>query len=87
MIIIADKDNKILASYLDGTIHEQLTIQNLPVKPIELAGKEQVLLFNPTTKEVYYEYQDRPLTDAETIEQLKSDNAEIVLAMVIGGLM
>ncbi|GEC88581.1 MULTISPECIES: hypothetical protein [Brevibacillus] len=39
--------------------------------PDNIAGKEAVLYFNPTTKEFSYEYVDKPLTQDEKIAQLE----------------
>jgi hypothetical protein len=87
MIIIADSNNKVLASFLDGTQHEQLTIQDLPKKNVEIAGKDQILLFDPVTKNVYYEYQDRALTSDEKIELTRLDQLTIVKALTDRGLI
>lgn len=43
-----------------------------------------VLYINPTTKEMWYEYADRPLTLEERIQQL--ERALLELSMAVGGV-
>ena len=54
-------------------------------------GKDAVLYFNPTTLEFYYQYVDRPLAPEEIITKniadLQAQNAQMLLALVTGGLM
>ena len=51
----------------------------------ESNGKVATLYCKPSTGELYYEYTD-PLPQPE-IEQLKAQNAAMLLALVNGGLM
>lgn len=51
------------------------------------AGKIAILYINPETNELWYEYEDRPLSPEEEITSLKAQNAQIVLALVMNDLM
>lgn len=57
----------------------------------EKIGKSTVVKYNNETNSVYAEYLDRPLTNEELakqeIEALKAQNAQMLLALVEGGLM
>lgn len=44
---------------------------------IEQAGKNGVLYINPTTKELWYEYVDRPLTAEEELQLIKQENGAL----------
>ena len=44
------------------------------LEPIVQEGKTPILYINPQTKEQWYEYIDRPLTEKEEIEKLKQEN-------------
>jgi hypothetical protein len=51
--------------------------------------KNPVLYCNPQTKEVWYEYEDRPLTPEEEIQQLKVRQALMQQALddlLLGGM-
>lgn len=50
-------------------------------------GKSAKLYVDLTTKTTWYEYVDRPLNDQERIQQVESQNAQMLLALVNGGLM
>lgn len=60
----------------DGILIESLT------EPEDSPFKSAVLYCNPQTKEVWYEYEDRPLTEQERIEQL--EQAILELTMLLG---
>lgn len=51
-------------------------------KPEHIEGKDSVLYFNTKTKEVYYKYFDRPLTQDEEIKSLKAENQSLNTAVV-----
>lgn len=57
----------------------------------EKIGKTVVVKYSAKTKSIYAEYLDRPLTQEEQanqeIESLKAQNAQMLLALVEGGLM
>ncbi|WDU84192.1 hypothetical protein [Caloramator sp. Dgby_cultured_2] len=51
---------------------EGILIEELP-EPQQIEGKIAVLYCNPVTKDVWYEYEDRPLTKEEQLElQIKT---------------
>ncbi|UQW98196.1 hypothetical protein M2M59_04080 [Rummeliibacillus sp. G93] len=49
------------------------------------AGQDFIMKFDGTN--VFYEYHDAPLTTNEEVESLKAQNAQMLLALVEGGLM
>ncbi len=86
MIILSDSDNKVVGSFLDGTIISQLDGQEMPT-PEQQVGKDAVLVIDPTTKVLSYNYVDRPLNDDEKLNQSEQEQAAMLLALVMGGLM
>lgn len=77
----------------DEVINSGYLVTYVP-DPKYVEGKYAVTYYNPEIKEVFYEYEDRPLTPEEKAKQslkevksLKSQNAEIILALTSGGLM
>ena len=84
---ISDTKVKVDGCFVDGSQSIAIDATTPPNPPESQAGKDTVLYLNPVTKELFYEYVDRPLTEAETIMQLKSESAQVVLALVMGGLM
>ena len=86
MIILSDSNNKIVGCYIDGTIITTITDQTLPTPEAE-SGKDSVLVINPTTKKLSYIYVDRPLTEDEKQDQSEQEQAQMLLALVLGGLM
>lgn len=83
---ISDSKAKIVGAYLDNTQVTVVVAQTLPMAPA-VAGKDSVLYINPQTKEMSYEYEDRPLTEAEKYAQSEQEQAAMLLALVMGGLM
>lgn len=77
---------KVVGSYLDSTVIANVEAQTLP-DPTEQVGKNAILYINPQTKELFYEYEDRELTDDEKQEQSEQEQALMLLALVEGGLM
>lgn len=55
------------------TIDLGVEVEQIP-EPEQFDGKEWTMLFNPHTKDIWYEYRDRPLTPDE---KLKIANQEI----------
>lgn len=49
--------------------------------------KSSELYINPITKEFWYEYADMPKTQEEIITGLQYQNAQMIMALVQGGLM
>lgn len=62
-------------------------VSSLPVREIPPRGKGTTLYIDPLTKKVWYELYDRPLTLEEQTDELKSQNAQIILALVMNDLM
>lgn len=54
-----------------NVIDECIAVESVPV-PEPPEGKEGVPYINPQSKEIWYEYADKPLTPEEKIEQLES---------------
>ena len=67
---------KIAAGYLVDNVPESEAI----------FGKEATLYFNPQTQELWYEYTDIPLTDAEELVQQVND-LNLAIAAIIGGVV
>ena len=84
---ISDSKVKVDGCFVDGSQTVVIDATTPPNPPENQAGKDTVMFLNPVTKELFWEYVDRPLTDAETILQLKAENADIVLALVIAGVI
>lgn len=53
---------------------------------IEHTGKDGVLYINPSTKEMWYEYVDRPLTQEEKIYQLELEKNDLQIALAELGM-
>jgi hypothetical protein len=86
MIILSDSNNVVVGSFLNGTKITNITEQNLPIST-EQFGKNAILVIDPTTNELAYNYVDRPLTESEKITQSEQEQAAMLLALVNGGLM
>lgn len=87
MIILSDSNNNVVGSFLDGTIMTDLSgVTDLPTHEQQV-GKNAILVIDPTTKVLSYNYVDRPLTDSEKLTQSDQQIAAMLLAMVEGGLM
>jgi hypothetical protein len=95
IFIKVDTNNRV--NYINGdsetlgkTEEELLTIgylvDKLPIAETP-TGKDAILYRNPVSGDLYYEYLDRPLTANEEIFELKSQNAQMILALIMGGLM
>lgn len=86
MIILSDSSNKVVGVFTDGTNISTIPDQSIPT-PIDQIGKDPVLVIDLITKELSYNYVDRPLTDSEKITQSEQQDAAMLLALVTGGLM
>lgn len=84
---VTDTKVKVDGCFVDGSQSVVIDAVIPPNPPERQVGKDTVMFLNPVTEELFWEYVDRPLTDAETIDRLKVENAQVVLALVIGGLM
>lgn len=88
---ISETKAKVLASYTDDTLITNVAINTLPASDAQV-GKKSELFINPTTGELFYEYTDKPLTETEQVlsdrlAQTEEQNAQMLLALVAGGLM
>ncbi|MEC0089318.1 hypothetical protein [Paenibacillus macquariensis] len=70
----SDTKAKVLASYTDDTIIMSVEVETLP-NPENKPGKNAELHINPTTKELFYEYVDVPLSHIEAM--LKKENEDL----------
>lgn len=77
---------KVVGSFLDTTTVNTVSAETLPV-PEDQIGKDAVLYINPQTGQLFYEYEDRELTEREQLDQTTQNQALIILALVEGGLM
>jgi hypothetical protein len=68
-------------------LNSGILVDSIVTEPKPQFGKTAELYVNPTTKETWYEFINRPLTDSETIQELKSQNAQMILALVNNGLI
>src|SRR5699024_6182997 len=70
---------------------EGILVDSIP-EPQQIEGKSAVLHFNPETKDLWYEYEDKPKTpeelQQEKIESLEQSIAELTTAtaMMMGGM-
>lgn len=64
---------------------EGILIDEMP-QPID-NGKIPLMYYNPMTKTIFYEYIDKPKTQEDIYKELQAQNAQILLALVNGGLM
>lgn len=67
-------------------INNGILVDTIPT-PDTPVGKQEQLYINPQTKELWYEYVDIPKTLEGTVADLQSQNAQMLLALVNGGLM
>lgn len=65
---------------------EGILVESIP-EPIPQAGRAYVLHVDLVTKELYYQYEDVPPTPEEEMIEVKNTQAQVVLALVMGGLM
>lgn len=87
MIVMYDSNNHVAAVFEDGTNVANLNgVTELPSAE-QQTGKQAVLCIDPTNNSLSYQYTDRPLTQSEKIAQDEEQQANIVLALVQGGLM
>lgn len=107
MIFIGLKNNDITTihhmpfdtRYGLGKTEEELQQEGLLVEELpqaeEMPGKHAVLKYNGT--EIYYEYEDVPLTETERIAQLEAENESLrasqaeqdalIMELMIGGTL
>lgn len=85
--VISDTKVKVDGCYTNDTQTITIPATTPPNCPENQVGKDAILYLNPTTGELFWDFVDRPLTDTEIIVQLKAENAQMVLALVIAGVM
>jgi len=79
---------------LDGTICTEnellarggILVDSIPT-PENIENKDFALYVNLSTKTLYYVYVDKIKTQFEINNELQSQNAQIILTLVTGGLM
>lgn len=84
---ISSTDIKVGGMFIDGTKVVTITATTPPNPITTDDGKTAELHLNTSTGELYWLELDRPLTDAERVTALEAQNAQMVLALVQGGLM
>lgn len=78
-----------------GKTEEELLIEGklvpMPAEPGIVAGKIPVEKYDANNNSIAYEWVDIPKTpeqlQAESIKELQAQNAQMILALVLGGLM
>ena len=83
---VTETKAKVVGSYLEDTQITKVTAQTLPDN-VEFPGKNAVLYINPQSGEFTTEYVDRPLTEVEKLNQSEEEQAAMILALVMGGIM
>ncbi|MHC1683406.1 MAG: hypothetical protein AB6733_12060 [Clostridiaceae bacterium] len=56
-----------------GRSSQGVYVENIPEAAI-MEGKDALLIVNPVTLELWYEYIDRPLTSEEELKRIKIEN-------------
>ncbi len=91
MIVIGTKttvgDFKVDGMFVDGSQVATISATAPPNPPEPQAGKDIELHHDSTGSQLSWVFVDRPLTDAEQVTQLEAQNAQMLLALVEGGLM
>ena len=62
-------------------LSEGYLVNNIP-DPEVVDGKVSVLMYNPDTSTLYFEYKDRPLTESERLNQLEDAFNEFIMGGV-----
>ncbi len=62
-----------------------IKVENVP-EPIQVKGKSTLPYCNPETKEVWYEYVDKPLSSEEQLKELQEqiNTLNIAMAEIMG---
>lgn len=81
-----------LEKNVDDSIKNEVIYIEGEIPSVELVpGKNPIFKYDSTNNSVYVEYVDRPLTPEEQakrdLEALKTQNAQMLLVLVEGGLM
>ncbi|MEW9702814.1 hypothetical protein [Paenibacillus sp. SI8] len=70
-----------------GFLPSIIQVSDMPVRPVEVRGKQSILFITKSTTTLIYEYEDRELTIVEQLEDLRQQNAQIILALVENNLI
>jgi hypothetical protein len=90
---VPEKSEVYLVHYEPNLLPEEMQNQGIDVEqtlipqPENRSRKFAKLYINIVTKEMWYEYVDRPPTSEEQIAELQFQNAQVLLALVQGGLI
>ena len=75
--VIHYKPERLTAEQKANAILLDITEADLPKADI-IAGKSGVLYINPQTKELWYEYEDRPLSQEELLMEISQKLTELI---------
>lgn len=91
MIVIGRKisstDIEVQGMFTDDSSVESIGATDPPNPPSPQDGKSSKLYLNLSTNELHWEMIDRPLTDSEKLKVVEEQNAQMLLALVAGGLI
>lgn len=75
--------------YTMDALEGWISVPEIPPRPAEKppVGKGYALFYNPQTGELYYELEDRPLTENEEIAQLKQVIADLAQLLIEKGVL
>jgi hypothetical protein len=84
---ISDTKVKVDGCFVNGSQSVVIDATNPPNPPENQAGKENVMFLNPVTKELFWEYVDRTLTDAEQVTELNATITDLVQVLADKGVI
>lgn len=83
MVFYNEENQVTLTHYMPEQLPEEMKAQGVEVgeipEPEERERKMPVLYINPDTKELWYEYVDRPLTEEERMQEMEQILADMLL--------
>lgn len=85
---VTEKKLRVDGCYVDGTKKIEVGAVDLPALDVNQVGKNAVLFLDTETNELYYEYEDKPLTEIERRlqEQISAQEKAIFeLAEILSG--
>ncbi len=81
MLVIGKLDStgkiRVDGCFSDGSTASNIAVTNPPNPPESKIGHDTVLFLNSETRELFWDYIERPLTNEETVAILKQENAEL----------
>lgn len=84
---ITDTKAKSLGQWHESIVTDEMKKTMIQVGKIPTAeereGKQPVLYVNPETLELWYEYEPRPLTDAERIVELEKTQGDLLMEIAM----